>query len=406
MNRSPSLTLRLVSIVFVFAGSQSVLHAQQAEPPTREAAIEEAQAEKAKDLHPYVPGKAEALMNRAEDILVNGVPRWHPFFNNAYAGGGITVGAGYGHHVSAYNLIDVRGSYTILGYKRVEAEFTAPRLFNRRGALSLLGGWREATQVGFYGLGMGTSVDSRTNYDFQQPYASGTLTLWPTRSILMLQGGVEFSQWSQRPGQGSFPSVETAYTAATLPGLGIKTTYLHSQATVGIDWCTSPGYSRRGGFYGVTLHDYTDRDRAFGFQQVDYEAIQHFPILREAWVISLHGRVQTAIPKSGQQIPFFMLPSVGGGSSLRGYTSWRFRDQNSLLTQAEWRIMVNRFLDTAVFYDAGKVTSRRSDLDFNGLKSDFGFGVRFHGPAVTPLRVEVAKSPEGLVLVFSASPIF
>ena len=53
-----------------------------------------------------------------------------------------------------------------------------------------------------------------------------------------------------------------------------------------------------------------------------------------------------------------MLPSVGGGSSLRGFSSWRFRDSNSLLLQAEWRIMVNRFLDTAFFYDAGKVAAQ------------------------------------------------
>ena len=53
-----------------------------------------------------------------------------------------------------------------------------------------------------------------------------------------------------------------------------------------------------------------------------------------------------------------MLPSVGGGSTLRGFTSRRFRDRNSLLLQAEWRIMVNRFIDTAVFYDAGKVAAR------------------------------------------------
>ena len=68
--------------------------------------------------------------------------------------------------------------------------------------------------------------------------------------------------------------------------------------------------------------------------------------------------------------------------------------------------MVNRFMDTAVFYDAGKVTPRPGDLDFNGLKSDYGFGVRFHGPFLTPLRVEVAKSPEGARLVFATQPIF
>ena len=44
-------------------------------------------------------------------------------------------------------------------------------------------------------------------------------------------------------------------------------------------------YTRRGGYYGITVHDYNDRAEAFGFRQVDYEAIQHFPVLREAWVI-------------------------------------------------------------------------------------------------------------------------
>lgn len=376
------------------------------EPATRQAAIEAAQAERAKELSPYVPGKAEALFTRAEDILVNGVPRWHPFFTSAYYGGGFTLGAGYAHHVSPYNMFDVRGSYSILGYKRIEAEFTAPRLFHRRGDLSVVGGWREATQAAFYGLGMDTSTDDRTDFDFRQPYASGTLTIFPTRRTLMLRGGLELSQWTLRPGQGSFPSTDAVYTPATLPGVGTRTTYVHSQGTVGFDWRTSPGYSRRGGFYGVTLHDYTDRDEKFGFRQVEYEAIQHIPILREAWVISLRGEAQTTFQKANQQVPFFLLPYVGSGSTLRGFTSHRFRDQNRLVVQAEWRIMVNRFVDTAVFYDAGKVTARRADLDFNGLKSDYGFGVRFHGPFTTPLRVELANSPEGLRLVFAMQPIF
>ena len=47
-------------------------------------------------------------------------------------------------------------------------------------------------------------------------------------------------------------------------------------------------------------------------------------------------------------------------------------------------MLVNSFFDTAIFYDAGKVTARRSDLDLEGLKSDYGIGFRIHGPAATP----------------------
>ena len=396
---------RFVTFTVMVAMRATSAVAQQTEPPTREAAIEQEQTDKSKELHPYVPGKAEHLLNKVDDLLVSGL-RFHPFFQSAYSGGGFTLGAGYAQHVGAYNFIDVRGSYTISNYKRIEAEFRAPRLFNRRGDLSVIGGWREATQVGFYGIGMATSVDDATNYLFRQPYGSATLTLKPTRRYLTLLFGEELSEWSQRPGQGTDPSVETVYTPQTLPGLGATVQYLHSRGGIGFDWRTSPGYTRRGGYYGVTFHDYTDNDKEFGFKQVDYEVIQHFPILREAWVISLRGFAQTAFDKDNQGIPFFMLPSVGGGSSLRAFSSWRFRDRNSLLFQAEWRIMVNRFLDTAVFYDAGKVTQRTADFDFNGLKSDYGFGVRFHGPFATPLRVEVARGNEGLHLVFSSSAVF
>jgi Omp85 superfamily domain len=380
--------------------------AQTSAPTSRQAAIEREQAAKAQVLHPYVPTRAEQILQRFDAVLQGARPRWHPFFESAYSGGGFTLGLGHANFVSASNYIDVRGSYSVEGYKRAEIEFVAPRLFNRRANLSVIGGWREATEVGFYGLGTNTSQDDRTSYLFQQPYGTALLTVFPTRRLLMLRGGAEFTQWSQEPGKGSFPSVETRYTPADLPGLGAEVTYLHTQGTLGIDWRTSAGYSRRGGFYGVTLHDYNDRDEEFGFQMLEYEAIQHIPILREAWVLSFRGRVQTAMEKDDQQTPFFMLPAIGGGHMLRGYSSWRFRDRNSLLLQAEWRIVVNRYLDMAFFYDTGKVAARRSDLDFDGLKDDFGFGLRFHGPSGTPLRVELANSQEGLKFVFASSAVF
>jgi hypothetical protein len=374
---------------------------------TREAEITQAKLEKAKELHPFKPGRAEQVLDRAEDLLLSGDLHWHPFFESAYAGGGFTLGAGYRRFVSSYDTIDLRGSITFSGYKRIEAEYLVPRLFDRRGKLSIIGGWREATQVGFYGFGTGsTSHDDRVNYGFRQPYGAARFELWPTRRVFVIGAGFELSKWDQRPGRGSAPSIEERYDATSLPGLGASPTYAHTQGSIGLDWRTSPGYSRRGGAYTVTLHDFADTDEDFGFRQVDYELIQHIPVLRDAWVLSLHGRVETTYGRDDQQIPFFMLPALGGGSTLRGFASWRFRDRHSLLLQAEWRVLANRFLDMALFYDAGKVTARRGDLDLDGLKSDFGLGFRLHSPIATPLRIELAKSNEGLALVFSAKAAF
>jgi hypothetical protein len=380
---------------------------ESADGETRTAVLARAKAEKAKAAHPYKPGKAEDWLDRAEDLLLAGGLHWHPFFDSAYAGGGFTLGAGYRRFVSSYNTVDLRGSITFSGYKRIEAEFLAPRLFSRRGTLSVIGGWREATQVGFYGTGTGqTSGDDRANYSFKQPYVSGRLEVWPTRKLFVVGGGLEYSQWDQGTGSGAAPSVEEVYTPATLPGLGANPTYLHAEGSAGIDWRTSAGYTRRGGYYGVTVHDFADHDSTFGFRRVDYDAIQHIPLLRDAWVLSLHGRIETTFTGDDEQIPFFMLPSLGGGSTLRGYPSWRFRDRNSLLMQAEWRVLANRFLDMALFYDSGKVMARRAEVSFDGLKDDFGIGFRIHGPAATPLRIELAKGNEGIALVFSSKTAF
>lgn len=381
--------------------------AQDTTVDSRAATIEQAQAQKAIALHPFQPNKVEAFLDNVENTLLNGGVNLHPFFDNAYAGGGFTLGAGYARRVSSYNIIDFRGSVTFKGYTRLETAFMAPRLFNRRGSLTLIGGWRNATQVGFYGIGNeNTSAHDRANYSFKQPYGSAALTFLPMRKLLVLGGALDVAKWDVAAGKGEDPSVDEIYTSATLQGLGATPTYVHSQGTVGLDFRPSPGYARHGGAYALTFQDYHDTDGRYGFRLTDYDAVQHVPLLRDAWVLSLHGHLELANAAHDQIVPYFMLPSLGGGSSLRGFSSWRFRDMNSLLLQAEWRILANRFLDMALVYDAGRVAAHRSDLTSAPLKSDYGLGFRFHGPMMTPLRIEFVQSNEGFNIVFSSKAAF
>ncbi len=212
-------------------------------------------------------------------------------------------------HVSSYNFVDVRGSYSVSNYKRAEIEFVAPRLFHRRGELSVLGGWRDATQVGFYGL-RDRHVERRPcELPVQASVRIGTThpladTAIPAASRRCRMDEVVAGTRS-RPvpfGRNRVSRRRRCPVWAPIP------TYVHTQATVGFDWRTSPGYSRRGGYYGITAHDYNDRDKAFGFQQVDYEAIQHVPVLRETWVLSFRVLARTTFDKGGQAMPFFMMP--------------------------------------------------------------------------------------------------
>ena len=124
-------------------------------------------------------------------------------------------------------------------------------------------------------------------------------------------------------------------------------------------------------------------------------------------MLSFRGRVQTAFDKDGQQTPFFMLPAAGGGSSLRAFSSCALPRQEQHADAGGVAIMVSRYLDMAFFYDAGKVTARQSDLDLEGLKDDYGIGLRFHGPFATPLRIDLSHGRESsLSFTFSSSAAF
>ena len=407
MTRPSSLVIGRLAAAAACVALMGGHSAAQAPPASRTDALATAETEKAQHLEPYTGNKAERIINGLEEALVGGRVKWHPFFESALAGGGFTVGAGYRQPVSSYSSVDIRGSITPSGYKRAEVEFLAPRALQRRGVLSIVGGWREGTEVGFYGFGTApTSADDRANFGFSQLYASASLRLLPARKWLVLGGGLEVSEWTQGSGSGTAPSIEEVYTAEDLPGLGSSPVYVQAFGTVGFDSRAAADYARRGGYYGVTYRNYTDQDEAYGFSQVDYSAIHHIPILRDAWVLSLRGEVTTTEAKGGQVIPFYMLPSLGGGSTLRGFASWRFRDRNSLLLSADWRVLANHFMDIAVFYDAGKVEADASDLDFTGLKKNYGVGFRLHSPTATPLRIDIAKSNEGLQIVFSAKAVF
>jgi hypothetical protein len=371
---------------------------------SREAEIAAEQKKKAAEVKPYEPSAAErwAVALRREFLTdPNGL---YPFFGSVYSGGGFTLGAGYRQFFGDRTHWDVKGLYSIRSYKFLE--FSTDSWGHAGGKLDLHGrvGWRDATQVAYYGLGI-DSPEDRTNFRLKQGYVGADLQARPG-GYTVFGAGVTYEDFTLEEGAGTFPSIEDVFTPETAPGLGANPTYLHSTASAGIDWRPSPGYARTGGLYQVSYHNYADQDDALSFDRVDGEIVQHIPILRENWVISLHGLVQTTLDDA-DTVPYFLLPSLGSGSTLRAYSSWRFRDRHSLLLSGEFRWIPNRlFLDMALFYDAGKVTSRRSDLDLDGLKSNVGIGVRFHSPFATPLRIELAKGNEGMNLVFSGSAAF
>ena len=372
---------------------------------TRAASIAAAQAAKAQRLEPYMPGKAERIAADLKRQLFETPEGFYPWFDSVYSGGGFTLGGGYRRFYGDRTSWDARALYSVKQYTLVELASDAIGISEGRLDLHLVGGWRDATEVSFYGVGGDTAADAKANFRLKQAFAGGAFH-GRGPGPLVFDVAMTYEDFALESGKGSSPSIEDAYTAETAPGLGDSPAFVHGAWSGGLDTRPSPGYARRGGLYAFGYETYFDAGSTYTFDRLQAEVVQHVPILRETWVVSLHGVARTTLGDK-QTVPYFLLPALGSGSTLRAYPSWRFRDRHSLLLSGEWRWVPNRmFMDMAIFYDAGKVTPRREDLNFEGLKQNVGVGLRLHGPLATPLRIDVARGSEGVNLVFSGAAAF
>ena len=361
------------------------------------------QVEKAKDLKPRAPSGAERAVKWVKDELIDEPSGLYPFFGSVYSGGGFTLGAGYRRYYGDNSHWDAKVLQSIRNYRLLEVSTDSWNHGGGRLDVHARAGWRDAPDVPFYGLGI-DSPHTAAGFGVTQAYAGGEIA-WRPLGHMRLQGGAMYEDYSTgSPSGGARPPIESMFTPVTAPALGLDPAYWHGTASLGYDWRPSPGYARRGGLYQVRYHQYAGG--VDDFERVEGEVVQHVPLVREYWVLSLHGHADSILT-DGAVVPYYLLPSLGGGDTLRGYSSWRFRDRTAALTTAELRWIPNRnIVDVAVFYDAGMVAPEFGDLALSRFKSDAGIGVRFHGPLATPLRIELAKSREGLHLVFSGSAAF
>ena len=364
------------------------------------------QAEKARHLGPGVPTRAEQIVTKVHDTFLQPRDGLYPYIDSVYGGGGLTLGAGFLRYYGDRSTADLHGLYSVKNYKLLEITTTSPGHLRGRLTLDARAGWRDATRVGYYGLGIETDADARANYRFKESYVGGTATLHSARWAV-LAGGVDYEHYDLEPGQGSErPSIETEYTAETAPGLGANPGFVHSQVTGAIDWRTSPGYSRTGGYYGLTLHRFDDPDNTFTFKRLDASVVQHIPVLNETWVLSLRGRMQATFDDD-DVVPYFLMPSLGGGSVLRAYSTGRFRDRNALITSAEWRWFPNRTaFDMAFFFDAGTVAAHGADLGRSACRQTGALAGGSTAPHRPPCGSRVAHGSDGWKLVLSGKPAF
>lgn len=359
---------------------------------TRQEQLAAQQAEKAARLQPYQPDSLERGLERVEGMLFS-TRSVYPFMGSVFQGGGFAVGPGYRGRFRDTGMFDAHAAWSIKNYRAAGASVKLPSFANDRITVGLHGNWLDAPKVAFYG-GNDSSRDGRINYAYKTTTV-GVSTRVKAARFFEVGGGIDAIQTESQP--------EIANSLMTT----IEPTYRRSGLFAEFDWRTSPGYTRKGGLYRVEWSDYHQTNAgANSFRRVDAEVQQFMPILRENWVIAFRALASTTTTGSGHEVPYFLMPDLGGSHTLRGYPAWRFRDRNRVLLTGEYRWAAGRFVDMALFLDAGKVAARAKDLGFDGFKKTYGVGVTFHTPTITATRIEVARTPEGTSLVFSVGPSF
>lgn len=365
--------------------------------------IAQEQAEKSTRLRANTPNRAEQALDWFEDHFTD-PNTLYLTFGSVYPSAGFGPGVAYRRAMGDARL-NLGGAISLKNYKLAHATLGFPTLLGNRLEVETRARWVDATQVPFYGLGNDTVKDDRVNYGLRSLNLEANVTLKPL-SWYRIGGGIGWRHLEDGHGVGRSPSIETEYSPLTAPGLASDTRYVHATAFTAVDWRESPGYTRRGGLYSITLNEYRDQNERFGFRRVDAEIAQFVPVLKEQWVLGFRAIAQTTVAESGQAVPYYLLPSLGGARTHRGYGDFRFQDKHLIVLNGEYRWLPSRVLDMAIFVDAGKVASTRSALDLDGLKTAYGIGARFHGPAVTPLRLDLARGDEGIRLHITGGVTF
>jgi hypothetical protein len=355
---------------------------------TRAQQIESEKIRKAAAIQPEQREKGDRIITRLEHLFTPEPPDIRPTVGNFVQGAGFALGAAVDIPVAETGLWTTQAAWSVNNFKQAQTALTFPPAVAGRLAVVTTAEWNDAPDLPFYGIGNNTSRNNKGRYGLRWFEGGVQTDVRPYRS-LHFGGGLGYLTTR------SSATTAEIFTTTEVPGIGAGPDWIHSRASASIDTRESPGYTRRGGFYGFAFHRYQDPNGKFSFNRSDIDVRQFVPLLHNNWIIAVQGRAELTNSADSQTIPYFMLPYLGGRDGLRGFDPYRFADKDSLLLRAELRWTPSPVVDMAVFSGGGKVAGKVQDLDLHHLHKDAGFGIRFHGATFTALRLEVARSVEG-----------
>jgi hypothetical protein len=384
------------------------------EPETRADALRREREAKSTALTPPETTGLERVLLKAEndrmfERLLNPPEGFYPRIGHVTPGSGFSAGPAY----RRATLFDERVEFTTsaLGslkkYWLVEARLAAAAMADGAAFAEVYGRRFDFPEEAFFGIGPAARRSDESRYQLSNTVVGAAGGVRPRR-WLTVAGRVERLAPKVEPGSGHGGPVHDRFNPTQIPGLLEQPDFNRYETTLDLNYREPRGNPRSGGRYLAAYSIYDDRDLGrYNFRRFDLDLQQYLPLFQQRRVIALRAMASVSDADAGQEVPFYFEPTLGGPDDLRGFRQYRFRDRNLLLLQAEYRWEVFTAMDAAIFYDAGKVSPTRDDLDWDGLETDYGIGVRFGADNGVFLRVEGAfGSRDGKHLVLRFGNVF
>lgn len=305
--------------------------------------------------------------------------------------------------------IDASVAISVRGYSDVRLLFELPRLAHDRLVAGVVADRRDVTQVAYWGVGSTSREEQRADYRLTAIEFAGYADYAVTRRIRaggrMGWLGAPNIRASAGPFDRDLPDIGVMFPTDPAVPLAHQPAFLHAGASAVYDTRDALDHPARGGLLRAAATSFHDRDGGrFSFQQYEAELLTAVPVVRDRWTLVGHGWTVMSAVADGHDVPFYLMPSLGGSKTLRSYSSFRFHDRHSLLASLESRFALFTHVEIAAFVDAGNVAARARDLDLS--KYSYGVGLRAHVHSSTLGRLDIARGPEGVRVIVSFSDPF
>jgi len=311
-------------------------------------------------------------------------------FGGSGEGAGLGGGGTYTVRTGERGTFRLLGLLTFKGYQEFLTQWT-----NTLPASQLIaeGSYLWRPQENFYGLGHGSLKEKHSNFALRQSWAG---LRWEVKPAKRFRWGALYRlAWiSALPGRNPAYSSPQVFFS-NLPGFGAQT-QLHSAGTyLDMDMLRQEYQWGGAAHWGASYQEgLGDRNlRYFGYEM---QLEGRMPIVPTSSVLVGQANFELNRQRGGSDpIPFYLLPHIGGSSTLRGFALDRFYGQNLMLLSLEYRYRIHPNIQAIPFFDEGQIFDRTSDLTWLHWHRNYGIGFRFRSATGTALKIEYGRSREG-----------